>query len=401
MEQEINQYAAQLLQRTSRHLKNISGDIPAFNLLSVLRIEQKETQVHSRILCHLLTDTARPATQISFLQLFLQTLDIPPQFRKETWSVCRERPFNGGANRIDFVLESPSFCIIMEIKIHASDGNHQLARYASFGRKRRKPYRIYYLTLDGHEPEAQSVEGLEKDKWCCISFQKEIIVWLQKCLENVAPDGYIHSFLMQYLGAVQHLTNANEKRNHVKDWIDSTDMAKAAQLIYKSFSQKMDDVQAQFFQKLDCIIRRETQLKTQVGTQGLDIYVKAFPYWKRIYTVTISIFYYYEMPFLVAGIGFVEREKNEFFLPLDEAEQRFPVPYRQWTSKLDSLANIPKWKQAASYRYFKLANTRGSFMNFADYSAQIELIDEMESQCRYISDTIIQLLIYPLLEEER
>ena len=85
----------------------------------------------------------------------------------------RERTFDGGSSRIDFVLESKNFCAVIEMKVDARDGDSQLARYASFCRKKRKEYMVYYLTLDGHAPEEQSVRGVEPERFRCISFEKE------------------------------------------------------------------------------------------------------------------------------------------------------------------------------------------------------------------------------------
>ena len=97
-------------------------------------------------------------------------------------------PFEGG--RIDFVIESRSFCAIMEMKVDAADGDSQLNRYAAFGKRKRKKYRIYYLTPHGHRPEEQSAGGVDEDKLACISFEKEITSWLRDCLGAVDERGY-------------------------------------------------------------------------------------------------------------------------------------------------------------------------------------------------------------------
>lgn len=201
----------QLLQIASDRQKRVSGETSAFNLLSALHIEHYETQTHSQIIFFLLNDKCCSDEQNTFLHLFLQALKIPQIYLAEQWNVYREKAFDGGSSRIDFVIESRSFCAIIEMKIDAGDGDSQLSRYASFGKMKRKKYRVYYLTLDGHEPEEQSAGGVDEDKLMCISFETEIVSWLQNCMHSVKKGGYKYSFLKQYLGAVRHITGIDDE----------------------------------------------------------------------------------------------------------------------------------------------------------------------------------------------
>lgn len=164
MEDIRTEQMLQMLQTASNRLKNASDETVAFNLLSALYIEHYETQTHSQIILLLLSSMCCPNGQNTFLHLFLQTIKIPHAYLDGQWNVYREKAFDGGRSRIDFFIESQSFCAIIEMKIDAGDGESQLARYASFGKKKRKKYCVYYLTLDSHAPEEQSASGLDKDK---------------------------------------------------------------------------------------------------------------------------------------------------------------------------------------------------------------------------------------------
>ena len=105
-------------------------------------------------------------------------------------------------------------------------------------------------------------------------------------------------------------------------------------------------------------------------------------------------------PCLEVGIAFSEIiDEDMQLLRLDEAEKRFPSIYKEWTEKLESLEDIPKFKRWTHSRYFLLENSRGAQLNFRDYSAQVELIDEMNQQCKYICDNIVDLIIKPLLAD--
>ncbi len=386
-----------LLQVAFERQKNNSGETAAFNIFSALQMEWYETRTHSKIIFFLLNGGHGRDAQNTFLHFFLQILKIPQSFLDETWNVYREKVFDGGTSRIDFVLESKSFCAIIEMKIEAGDGDSQLMRYASFGRKKRKEYFIYYLTIDGHEPEEQSVDGVEENRLRCISFKKDIVCWLQKCMKSVEKSGYKYSFLKQYLGAVRHITGINDEVVNVKDLLDSSDMARAAQVVMNSFCEKMDDVQAQFFKMLNSLIKRKTKMETCYYTNAVYVFLTSFTHRKHTYRVTLG-FELYEQ--LVALIGFTEEtEENDFyFLRLDDAENNFPTVYRKWINKIESLDNLQKFRRWPKSRWIYVENSRGEQLNFKDYSAQIELIDEMDFQCKFIVDSIVKYVINPLLD---
>jgi len=390
--------ANRLLQAASERLKSVPGDVPAFNLLTVLQADHYETKTHSRIISRLLNDQSGQDAPNRFLLLFLRVLRIPRKFLSETWRVAREQAF--GPGRVDFIMESRSCCVIVEMKIDAGDGERQLERYETIGRGKRKEYLIYYLTLDGHRPEDQSAGGIDADRLRCISFRKEIILWLQECMKCVEESGYQYSFLKQYLGAVRHITDTDDGGMDVgvKDLLDTSDMAKAAQLVAKGFYEKMDDVTTRFFQKLDGMIRRKTKLETDLyANNKLDVYLKDFTHRRHPYCVKLFV----EIDtYLIVGVAFSEVAEDDIItLRLDEAERIFPSIYREWMGKLDALAGVPRFRHWPRSKYFELEDSRGAKLNFKDYSAQIALIDEMDRQCRYIGGYIINRLIKPLLED--
>lgn len=391
----------QLLQTALDRQRSVSDETVAFNLLSALHIEHYETQTHSQIILFLLNSTHCQDEQNTFLHLFLQTLKVPQIFLDEQWNVYREKAFNGGSSRIDFVIESQSFLVIIEMKIGAGDGDSQLARYASFGRRKRKKYCIYYLTLDGHEPEEQSAKGVDEDKLECISFEKEIVSWLQNCMNTVKKGGYKYSFLKQYLGTVKHIVGIDDEVVSVADLLDSSEMARAAQIVADSFYEKMDDVTAQFFKKLSAMIRKKAKVETIYYTKAMDVFLETFTHKKHTYHVILSPSTV-DMNELVIRFGFSEEsEEGDFpYLRLEDAESAFPAIYRRWIDKLESLDNLPKIRRFPRARWFYAEDTKGAQLNFKDYSAQIKLIDEMDLQCRFISDNLVNLVIKPLLAAE-
>jgi len=388
----------QLLRVASSRQKSVSGETAAFNLLSALHIEHYETQTHSQIILFLLNDTCLPNERNTFLYLFLQTLKIPKTFLDEQWKVYREKSFDSGKSRIDFVIESQSFCAIIEMKIDAKDGDSQLARYASFGRKKRKRYCVYYLTLDGHEPEEQSIRGVDEDKLMCISFETEIVLWLQNCMRTVKKGSYKYSFLKQYLGAVKHITGTNDEVVSVTDLLNSSEMARTAQIIMNSFYEKMDDITIQFFKKLGSMIAKAAETSTIYYTDAVDIFLEKFTCKRHNYYVILSLSII-DLKELIIMLGFSEddKENNYPYLRLEDAETAFPSIYRKWMDKLESLDDLPKIRRFQKARWFYVEDTQGAHLNFKNYSAQIKLIDEMDLQCKFICESLVNLVIKPLL----
>lgn len=385
----------ELLQTASGRQKGASLDTSAFNLLSVLQLERYETQTHSRIIFFLLNSPCGRDGKVGFLRLFLQTINIPARFLDEPWNVYREKVCTGGSGRMDLVLESKNFLAVIEMKVDAGDGDCQLARYVSSCRRKQKEYMVYYLTLDGHMPEEQSVRGMAPDRFRCISFEKEVISWLQGCMASVQEGGYKHSFLKQYLGAVRQAAGMDDGGIDVKDLLNSSDMARAAQIVARSFLEKMDEVTERFFENLCAEIARETRLEVFPYTSCADIFLDTFTEKGSTYHAVIGLSI---DTCLYVEFGFSEEtEDGGFpFIPLAEAEARFPAEYSKWIQKLDALEDLTGFHQTKWVKWRWLEDPEGARLNFKDYSAQIKLIDEMDLQCKWISDSLIRELIQPL-----
>lgn len=395
MDSRQTAHIADLLQTASSRQRDASGETSAFNILSALQLERYETQTHSKLIFFLLNTSRAPKEKASFLHLFLQTLNIPRPFLDEPWNVYREKSCFSGASRMDFVLESKSFCAVIEMKIDAGDGDLQLSRYASFCRKKRKDYQVYYLTLDGHAPEEQSARGVEPDRLRCISFEKEIVSWLQACMDSVEAGSYQYSFIKQYLGAVRQAAGTDDRGISVKDLLDSSDMARAAQIVANSFQEKMDDVTEQFFHNLCKDIGKKTKLKVFPGPNCADIFLETFAKRNKKYHALIGL---YIDTWLYVDFGFAEETEDGAysFIPLADAEVRFPDTYRKWMEKLDALEDFAGFRQSKWVRWLYLEDSESARLNFKDHSAQIRLIDEMDQLCGFLGGCLVKDLLLPL-----
>lgn len=377
-----------------RRKADMARETPAYNILLAIDEERDEAHIHSKIIYFLLDRTYSEDGTDNFLQLFLREIKIPEKYINCPWRVYREQAFEDG--RIDFVIESEKFCIAIEMKIDAEDGDRQLERYDMFCKKKGKAYGIYYLTLNGRAPDKQSAGSMDKQRLYPISFQNEILNWLQACMDTVDKGGYRYSFLRQYEAAVRHMTGLDGEVMNVKDLLSSTDMAKAALLIMDGFSKKMEEVTEDLFRNVGDVLKKESPLKTDVYSDCVDICVDRIKRKQRTYCLVFELAIDY---YLYACFGFLEQSENTF-IPLADAEKLFPEFYHTWLERIRAL-NLPKLKQSPYTLWYYVENTRGEKLNFKENSDSVlELIDEMDTQSQYMGTTIFKNALKPLLQFE-
>ena len=373
-----------------RRKEYMARETSAINILAAIGRERDEAHVHSKILYFLLDRSYDEDGENDFLRLFLRKIQIPEEHTSSPWRVCREQAFEEG--RIDFVLESEKFCAAIEMKIDAGDGERQLERYDRFCRKKGKEYRIYYLTLNGSAPDRQSAGGIDRERLFQISFRKEILGWLQMCMDTVREDGYRYSFLKQYDAAVRHMTGWDDEGMDVKDLLASTDMAKAALLIRDSFEEKMEEVREDLFRNVGDVLKKKSYMETVVYSNCVDVFIDRIEYRKKTYH------FMFELAIedcLYGYFGFVEQSENRF-IPLADAEELFPKFYHTWRERIRAL-KLPKLKQSLHTLWYYIENTRGEKLNFKENSDSVlELIDEMDIQSRYIGLGIFKNALEPL-----
>lgn len=382
-----------LLQTTyQRNKLDTAKDTAAYNILSAIGRERDEAHIHSRIIYFLLDRTYSETGIDDFLHLFLEEIKVPREFINCEWRVCREQVFDEG--RIDFVIESENFCVAIEMKIDAEDGERQLERYDSFCRKKGKEYLIYYLTLNGHRPDKQSAGCMDQNRMRLISFQREISGWLQRCMDTVDKGGYRYSFLKQYYAAVGHMSGMDGDAMDVKDLLSSSDMAKAALVIMDSFYKKIEEVTEEFFREMGGVLKKKSKLFTDVYSNAADIFIDSISYKKKTYCILLEVTI---DDYLYACFGFIEKSENRF-MPLADVEKIIPEFYNTWMARVRAL-DLPKLKQSPYTAWWYIENSRGEKLNFKEYSDSVlELIDEMDIQCQYIGEKIFKSALEPLLQ---
>lgn len=177
-----------------------------YNVYRVCGVNHYET-IHSSIIAEWLNPSGSHGQGSIFLEGFIKgTLpNYCVAFDISEASVVTE--YVTPVGRIDILITDISgHAIILENKIYASDQDSQLKRYNEFaqGKYGDGNYRILYLTLDGKEASDQSCEGVE---YTTVSYQSDILEWLDESARAVCDKPFLRESLLQYRNLIKQLTN--------------------------------------------------------------------------------------------------------------------------------------------------------------------------------------------------
>ena len=249
-----------LLQQAYEKSKDyLYEDSSRFNLLSIIEKDRDEAHIHSKIIYNLLSQNWGKKDKETFLTLFLKEIGIEDEnIYDKNWEVTREKAFDLDTikGRLDFEIKSKDCIYIIEMKIDAGDQPEQLIRYQKFAKEQHKKYKIFYLTLDGHNAskksigEEENLEENEKVEYINISFQGEILNWLENCLKLVEGKENKSACISQYIASINKILG--EKDTKIKDNIlKSTEDIKTAITIYEKLNDKLQKVLKNFFEELN------------------------------------------------------------------------------------------------------------------------------------------------------
>ena len=230
-----------------------------FNLLSIIEKDRDEAHVHSKVIYSLLSQNWGKKDKETFLTLFLKEIGIEDEnIYDKNWEVTREKAFDLDTikGRLDFEIKSKDCIYIIEMKIDAGDQPEQLIRYQEFAKEQHKKYKIFYLTLDGHNASKKSIgeeENLEENQkveYTNISFKEEILNWLGNCLKLVEGKENKSACVNQYIASINKILG--EKDTKIKDNIlKSVENIKTAITIYEKLNENLQKVLESFFEELN------------------------------------------------------------------------------------------------------------------------------------------------------
>lgn len=193
--------------------KRKNGDF--FNIFSILKMETDEVKTHSAFLAELLNPRGTHGQGNIFINEFVKSILHINDLDTENAEVNVEysigpvsKDYKQGG-RIDILIRfrKPDFLILIENKIDAGDQPYQLFRYNSFATNSKKPYKLLYLTKDGHKPSDLSI-GTEDGKqyWDSLSYSRNIKKWLSDCVVLIKSSA-VSEMIKQYIGLINKITN--------------------------------------------------------------------------------------------------------------------------------------------------------------------------------------------------
>jgi hypothetical protein len=250
-----------------------------FNIFEIADISNKEVAV-CRVLCELLSPKGCHYQGNIYLKLFVRdVLDennemniSDAELGNDDVYVEREKRI-GGDRRIDLFISTSKHKIPIEVKIWAKDLDTQCKDYfkEAIGSK------LYYLTPFGNNPSKESMAGLDDNNVKTISFEHDILNWLEKCLTlketiKLAP---IREILQQFASAIRRFTNQMEddKGMEIKNMIGaSKENFESAKEIVEVFPSVKAEMMKRVFEEIDAHINgRLEKPKNELSGMANDV----------------------------------------------------------------------------------------------------------------------------------
>ena len=259
---------------------DVRNEFHEYNIFSVLNVSDKEV-----IMCRMLADLLNPRGQHEqgdiFLRSFLEEIveikgDVELDeymsgvFVKKEYSIQHEdNPLDKADTvedskidngRIDIVIYNRNHFLPIEVKIKHEERKNQCWDYYQYiaDTMLDKQPKIIYLTKDASKPDHYGKMG----KNCiCVSWGKEILAWLDGCLDIFHHDGkaQVKNMIKNYMDAISCFTDerGKEMREECKDIImGDIDNIRACVKITKSFGLVQDDIIKKMFMAFEQEFKR-------------------------------------------------------------------------------------------------------------------------------------------------
>ena len=175
----------------------------SFNLFAILGRETDEVHTHSAILAELLDPSGSHRQGPVFARLFADRFGIRTEGIERARVWCEQTIAKG--SRADILMQMDDTCVVVENKIHAGDQPRQLERYHAYARQWGS-HKVFYLTLHGDDPSEDSLGCLQQDEVVCISYESDVLAWLDDCIKEVARVPQIREILAHYQALLRKLT---------------------------------------------------------------------------------------------------------------------------------------------------------------------------------------------------
>ena len=201
-----------------------------YNLFSILNIERYELK-HSALIANLLDPKGSHGCGDTFLRAFFE---IALKERTYLFEDCTlphsyteyyTGPIAGDTGgRIDILVKSSRYGLIIENKIYAGDQDKQLTRYDNYGKETfgADGYLLVYLTLYGYDAskESTATKSAEEVGYLRLSYAEDILCWLEQCARLADNKPLVRESLNQYIRTIKQLTYQDMNQKNIQKIID-------------------------------------------------------------------------------------------------------------------------------------------------------------------------------------
>ena len=185
-----------------------------FNIFEITNINTDEVAI-CRFLKEILSPKGSHHQGILYLRSFIKDVLNLNITDDELLNAHVFREYHTSKNRrIDLVIKTENYFIPIEVKIYAGEQQNQCFDYYKYAKKSN----IYYLTRFGECPSSYSLGSLSEEKVTAISFETDILDWLDTCLGEketivIAP---IREVFLQFSDIIRKFTNNIQNKNEVE-----------------------------------------------------------------------------------------------------------------------------------------------------------------------------------------
>ena len=216
------------LEQAQQEERNRKGE--NYNLFSILSIERYELK-HSALIANLLDPKGSHGCGDAFLRAFFEIAlkDLAYPFEDCTLPDSDTEYYTGPivgdtGGRIDILVKSSRYGLIIENKIYAGDQDKQLIRYDNYGKETfgADGYLLVYLTLYGYDAskESTATKSAEEVGYLRLSYAEDILRWLEQCVRLADNKPLVRESLNQYIRTIKQLTYQDMNQENIQTIID-------------------------------------------------------------------------------------------------------------------------------------------------------------------------------------
>ena len=201
-----------------------------YNLFRILSIERYELK-HSALIANLLDPKGSHGCGDTFLRAFFEialkgtAYPFESSTPQHSYTEYYTGPIVGDTGgRIDILVKSSHYGLIIENKIYAGDQDKQLTRYDNYGKETfgADGYLLVYLTLYGCDAskESTATKSAEEVGYLRLSYAEDILRWLEQCVRLADNKPLVRESLNQYIRTIKQLTYQDMNQEDIEKIID-------------------------------------------------------------------------------------------------------------------------------------------------------------------------------------